>query len=162
MNFVEIGCFLGGSICYLGQKLKQRGIKLTMSAVDNWDFTNISTGHLELTEKNKDYLQQFKDNVAKCGLDVNTVVGDSIECSKRFDDKSIDFLFIDGCHTYPYVKDELIAWLPKMKENSIISGHDYSSSDGIREAVKEVFMDREIKFTENKDSYYVEMGNGLN
>lgn len=162
MNFVEIGSFLGGSICYLGQKIYARNIVLNMTAIDNWKFDNISTGHLQLTSKDKSYYEQFEDNVKKCGLSVCPIIGDSLDVAKIMKDKSIDFLFIDGCHEYPYVKDELIAWLPKMKENSILGGHDYSSSDGIRQAVSEVLSGFEIKFTEKKDSYYVEIGNGLN
>lgn len=161
MNFYEIGSFLGGSICTLGQKLKEKNIIVKMTAVDNWEFGNISLGHLEMTSKDKSYYEQFEENVKKCNLSVTPLIGDSIEISKFIKNNTIDFLFIDGDHSYPYVKKELDAWIPKMKKDSILAGHDYSSSDAIRKAVHETFPEDQINFTENKDSYYVVFGKGL-
>lgn len=159
MVFVEVGSFLGGSICHLGSKIKELGKNVKLYAVDNWRFDNISTGHLELTKSGQNYLEQFKENVNSCGLEVEAVVGDSIEIAKsgKFAEKSIDFIFIDGNHTYPYVRDELLAWLPYMKEDSVILCHDYNGSEGIRQAAKEIFGLNNLNFTENRDSYFVNM-----
>jgi hypothetical protein len=82
MVFVEVGSFLGGSICHLGSKIKELGKNVKLYAVDNWKFDNISTGHLELTKSGQNYLEQFKENVNSCGLEVEAVVGDSIEIAK--------------------------------------------------------------------------------
>lgn len=55
------------------------------------------------------------------------------------DDKCLDFLYIDGNHSYDAVKKDLNDWYPKMKHNSIISGHDYVSTAifGVIRAVDE-------------------------
>ena len=158
MNFVEIGSFVGGSICYFGQKLRQFNKQVNLTAVDTWKFENISTGHLQLVENN-DYYQAFLQNIAKCALSVKTVVSDSIEAADKFDDESIDFLFIDGCHTYPYTENELKAWLPKMKKNSIIAGHDYPEA-AIQKAVANVL--GEAKGTRMNNECYIKiLGDGL-
>lgn len=44
----------------------------------------------------------------------------------RFDDNSIDFIYIDGRHDYESVKRDLELYLPKLKNNGIIGGHDYN------------------------------------
>ena len=48
---------------------------------------------------------------------------DSVEASKYLADNSIDWLFIDGWHTG--LKYDLDAYMPKMKKDGLLSGHDY-------------------------------------
>ena len=58
----------------------------------------------------------------------------------RFDDNSIDFIYIDGRHDYESVKRDLKLYLPKLKLNVIIGGHDYSEKQwpDVYKAVNEV------------------------
>jgi len=158
---VEIGSFLGGSINYLINHIS-KDKSVSVYCVDDWKFENISHGHMALCKpkEEKPYIAQFWDNVPECETRITTLQMDSILASKNFADKSIDFLFIDGCHTYPYVKNELLAWLPKIKDNAIILGHDYSSSHDIQKMVCEIF-NNNVNFTENKDSYIYIHGKGL-
>lgn len=161
MKFVEIDSFLGGSLCVLGNEIKKRGKNVDFTAVDNWLFENIATGHYAYVNKDKSHYEQFLENVAH--LNVTSIVGDSIEIaqSDKIKDHSIDFLFIDGNHSMPYVLNELAAWIPKMKNDSILSGHDFSSSIDIQEAVNIIFADKVVNFTESRDSYWVQFGEGL-
>ena len=48
----------------------------------------------------------------------------SVEAAKAFDDESVDVVFIDGDHDYASVRDDLNAWLTKVKSGGIICGHD--------------------------------------
>jgi cephalosporin hydroxylase len=43
----------------------------------------------------------------------------------KFDDNSIDFIYIDGNHSYESVTKDLQLYLPKIKKGGFISGHDY-------------------------------------
>ena len=43
----------------------------------------------------------------------------------KFDDNSIDFIYIDGNHSYDSVTKDLQLYLPKIKKGGFISGHDY-------------------------------------
>jgi len=58
-----------------------------------------------------------------------------------YQDHSLDFVFIDANHYYEGVKNDLDAWLPKVKDSGIIAGHDYNpvSWPGVIKAVHEVF-----------------------
>lgn len=54
-------------------------------------------------------------------------------------DNYLDYLYIDGNHSYEAVKNDLNNWYPKMKKNSVISGHDYVKTPifGVIQAVDE-------------------------
>ena len=62
----------------------------------------------------------------------------SEEAVKKFKDKSIDMVFIDGEHTGEAVAQDIAMWLPKAKK--IICGHDYNWP-AIKESVDTVFKD---------------------
>lgn len=50
----------------------------------------------------------------------------SFNVHNQFEDNSIDFIYIDGNHSYEAIKSDLELYLPKLKQNGIISGHDYN------------------------------------
>ena len=39
--------------------------------------------------------------------------------------EDLDFVFVDGNHTYDYVKNDIINWFPKIKGRGIMFGHDW-------------------------------------
>lgn len=49
----------------------------------------------------------------------------SSEASREFDEESIDFVYIDGGHSIPCVKRDILSWWPKVKRGGIMAGHDY-------------------------------------
>ncbi len=50
----------------------------------------------------------------------------SIQASTTFDNESLDFIYIDGNHTLEAIKNDITHWLPKIKPNGVIGGHDYN------------------------------------
>lgn len=67
----------------------------------------------------------------------------SLEASKFFRDSYLDFAYIDACHSYEAVKQDLTAWYPKVKNGGVLAGHDYDSKiyPGLARAVDE-FIER--------------------
>jgi|GEM_PF-788389 len=59
------------------------------------------------------------------GKDVTWIEKVSMEAIKDVPDGSLDFVYIDGNHTYDYVMQDLIEWSKKVRVGGIISGHDY-------------------------------------
>lgn len=49
---------------------------------------------------------------------------------------SLDFVYIDGNHGYPYVKEDLAAWSDRVRSGGIVSGDDYDAP-GVRRALEE-------------------------
>lgn len=50
----------------------------------------------------------------------------SIDASKKFENNSLDFIYIDGDHSLEMLFD-LYAWTPKVKTGGIIAGHDFKN-----------------------------------
>jgi len=74
------------------------------------------------------------------GDKLNIIRDLSVNAAKRFNDNSLDFIFIDACHDYECVKEDLHTWYPKLKKGGIIAGHDYYDGHaGVEQAVNEFF-----------------------
>lgn len=75
-------------------------------------------------------LKEFIDN-GRCEL----IKATSVEAASKFEDNSLDFVYIDGDHSLFMILD-LIAWQPKIKVGGILSGHDWKNGpkSGINDA----------------------------
>ncbi len=65
----------------------------------------------------------------------------SLAGADHVDDASLDFVYIDACHTAPHPANDIAAWLPKIKPGGYIGGHDYDRSKfpGVADAVDSAF-----------------------
>jgi predicted O-methyltransferase YrrM len=84
----------------------------------------------------------------------------SKNAANLFRDKSLDFVFIDASHEYEDVRDDILSWLPKVKEGGVIAGHDYYPYDynyfqGVKKAVNEILGGQELKYSESCWIYYL-------
>lgn len=66
-------------------------------------------------------------------------------------DNSLDFVYIDGNHTYEFVTEDIFLWYPKVKRGGLLSGHDYDYKS-VKQAVDE-FIGKE-----NLELYIEDMG----
>ena len=53
----------------------------------------------------------------------------SVDAAKDFADASLDFVYIDGNHRFEYIIADIATWLPKLKKDGMICGHDYARVD---------------------------------
>lgn len=64
--------------------------------------------------------------------------GISWEMAVHVQDESLDCLYIDCCHEYGCVKNDLNAWFTKVKKGGIVGGHDILNERyGVQRAVEE-------------------------
>jgi len=70
-----------------------------------------------------------------------------------FIDEKFDLLFIDGGHDYEQVKRDLSRWVPRVKDNGIIAGHDYEI-EGVWRAVEEQLYRKYKKIVANHSFVY--------
>ena len=87
----------------------------------------------------------FQKNILAKHKHVKHIKKTSEEAVSEFDDKSLDFVYIDGNHRYEHVKNDLLRWKEKIKDGGYIGGHDLERvqvSNKIKEvkkAIVEVF-----------------------
>jgi hypothetical protein len=49
----------------------------------------------------------------------------STEAAKTIPDQSLDYVYIDARHDYCGVKEDIVAYYPKLRSGGIMAGHDY-------------------------------------
>ncbi len=49
----------------------------------------------------------------------------SVDALRRFEDDSLDFVYIDANHRDPFVSEDINQWYKKIKPGGILAGHDY-------------------------------------
>lgn len=52
----------------------------------------------------------------------------SLEAVRDFEYGCLDFVYIDGAHTFDYVMTDIIEWAKRVKKGGIVSGDDYEPS----------------------------------
>ena len=79
--------------------------------------------------------------------------------SFKFMKNTIDLVFIDGNHSYEYVKSDLEKYYPKVRTNGIIAIHDYdhpyhTSFPGVKKAVDEFVFLNNLELKKDGDVVY--------
>jgi len=59
------------------------------------------------------------------GLTCKIIRKKSMEALEDFEDRSLDWVYIDGNHSLPYVVQDLFYWSKKVRSGGVISGDDY-------------------------------------
>lgn len=84
---------------------------LDLIGVDPWERDRRKKRQAENALKGKAW-RQFHMTSAEA----SRVVGDAV---------SLDFVYIDGCHWFDHVMQDLILWARKVRKGGIVAGHDY-------------------------------------
>jgi hypothetical protein len=134
-TIVEIGSYMGESSLVFAQQFPDGKI----ICIDSWeggfdDSDSCSSDNYSEVENQFDIRQKMVGNITKIkGLSTSV----EVEC---------DLVYIDACHKYECVKNDINHWSPFTKK--IISGHDYCADDnflklhphisGVKTAVNEM------------------------
>jgi len=110
---LELGCFNGVSTRLFNQYTK-----------------DVTTVDIELSKEMKKLLLYFPN--------IKFVQEDSIEYLNSIPNQSFDVIYIDTTHDYGRTREELLLSYEKVKENGIISGHDYNT-DAVANAITSTF-----------------------
>jgi hypothetical protein len=131
ITIVEVGSYAGVSTEILALNFKN------IIAVDAW-LKALELGYAELNEKELQWAVDEFAKVKKRNKNIKTIEAFSSEAAEQIKDESIDCVYIDANHKYEFVKKDILAWRPKVKQGGIIAGHDYKNILGVRQAVNDV------------------------
>ena len=132
----ELGVMEGRVFLYLLWQCQN----LTMHGVDVWvqKDVDLEADVLEdFDSVNYGYYQNIKKLSA--GYNVRSILHRTTtsKAAQKIEDKSLDFIFIDANHSYEQTKNDILTWLPKVKKDGWILGHDIDWH-GVQIAVKEL------------------------
>ena len=132
-RLVEVGCLSGQSAAFLGVELINRGIKGKLDLVDVFTYGGTKA--------------QVLANLAP----IAEVLGDAHEClswdgAAKYEDHSLDFVFIDANHALETVSRDIDSWRHKVRRGGILGGHDFCAFEnfGVMQAVNERFARFEV------------------
>lgn len=122
----ELGCTCGAEIGvergHYSKRLCEAIPNLSLFCIDPWevyeDYGDIRDAH----RIHIDYAKAIRRLAPyKCTL----IRKSSMDAVKEFMVDSLDFVYIDGNHTFPYVWDDITQWYRIVRPGGIVSGHDY-------------------------------------
>ena len=73
----------------------------------------------------------------------------SLKAMEKFPSEMFDFVYIDACHYYPHVDNDINVWYNKVKTGGLFGGHDWSLPD-VNKAVRKFATDNNLKLEEDK------------
>ena len=135
-RFVEVGTYLGRSICSLGELVKQSGKNISVIGIDTCQGSgpegscgkDYHAGAVQ--EGGGSFADALHKNVLDCGLGdtITLIISDSLSASRLFAARSLEWVHLDARHDYASVKADIEAWLPKVKPGGWLSGDDYDET----------------------------------
>lgn len=124
-TFVEVGSWRGRSTSFIGPICNAQGTRLV--CVDHWSGSRDSLSDRYARElAAEDVEATFRANMKELGIDVEVLRERSVIAATRFAPASVDRVFLDGSHDAPSVAEDLAAWMPALKADGLLGGHDYS------------------------------------
>lgn len=124
-TILEIGAWLGKSTRWFAKQIPGDGV---VFAIDTWRGSGAEHINVpEYADKLPDLYQQFLSNVIHEGL-TNKIIPirmESLEAAQAIKFQP-DLIYIDAAHDTESVLKDLNAWVPKMRQDTIITGDDRS------------------------------------
>jgi hypothetical protein len=125
--FAEIGSWYGRSAAYMAVEIANSGKKIDFYCIDTWRGSDDLPWMAEqLVPKGGSAFPSFLQNMQRGGVAhlIQPMEMRSVEAARCFPDESFDFVMIDGGHDYKSVRDDVRAWLPKVKQGGVLGGDD--------------------------------------
>jgi predicted O-methyltransferase YrrM len=143
-TIVEIGSYLGASATVLAAGARRSGARVY--CVDTWENEG-------MTEGERDTWPEFRENTKRDSDVIVPLRGRSEDIAPIFQG-SIDFLFIDGDHSWEGIQRDLRTWGPKLKHSAWLLLHDIGWAEGVQKAVAEIVRPWEVEAPSNLPNLY--------
>ena len=150
-TMIEIGSFVGESTVLFAQSFKK--VIAVDPFLEGYDETDTTSYQFDFDNVYQTYLDRTSSY-----SNIQTIVDTSDNAVKELNGETYDFIYIDGIHTYQQVKMDIQNYLPLVKKDGIIGGHDYVNSGhlvGVYQAVNEMFGKPDKVFEDNSWIKYI-------
>jgi len=130
---IEIGTCRAESTVFLLEKCPNI-TKIT--TVDPYKAYNDWNGEINQNVIDK-FMMIAQENLKPYGKRAIMVRETSIDAASKFKNESVDFIFVDGDHSYDATLADCETYYPKLKKGGFFCGHDYSSIEAVNRAVND-------------------------
>lgn len=118
-TLVELGTYSGSSFAAFCQATEACGAGTKCYGIDLWE------GDIHMGSFDEELFREVSGYMAANHPDTAVLVRKNFNSAvSDFADGSIDFLHIDGTHTYEAVGNDFRTWLPKMSDRGVVLFHD--------------------------------------
>jgi predicted O-methyltransferase YrrM len=133
LSMIEIGSYAGESTQMFANEFKM--VIAIDPFMNDYDPNDVTCSYMEL-EKVYDTFKEVVD----CNNNINHIRMTSDDAIKPLLGAQVDFVYIDGLHTYEQIKKDIHNYKQLIKPGGFIGGHDYHSNwSGIIKGVDEAF-----------------------
>jgi len=133
MTMIEIGSYAGESTRLFSEVFKK--VISIDPFMNDYDKNDITCDYMDL---DKVYFH-FINNISQHS-NIEHIRKTSDEAIFDLKNLKVDFVYIDGLHTYEQVKKDIINYKPLINSGGFIGGHDYSPHwQGVKNAIDEEF-----------------------
>lgn len=154
-HFVEVGTWKGKSAAFMGVEIINSGKNIKFDCID--PFISVGEEIPQYMITHEDLKNDFIVNMKPLEGNYTLHTIGSPKITEIYEDKSLDFVFIDGSHKYEDVVEDIKAWLPKIKKGGILAGHDYIDFDDVRRAVHDVLGEQNYSDPWNNRCWIIEL-----
>lgn len=130
-----VGCEIGLAEGFTTEYLLNSNDSLILYGIDPFenyvDWNGYNLNERDIVGK------QFLKRTEKFGNRLIFIRKYSDDAVNDIPDNSLDFIFIDGLHTYDQLTKDMKNYYPKVKSGGIFSGHDYTLIKCITDAVND-------------------------
>lgn len=124
--FVSMGYKVGAEIgVYKGEfteKFCKAGLK--MYAIDPWH-SYAGSGRTQRDQDRQNFLYEHTKRTLAPYNDCTIIRKASMDAVREFKDRSLDFVYIDGDHSFKHVAQDIYEWTWKVRIGGVVAGHDY-------------------------------------
>lgn len=142
MSMIEIGSYAGQSTKIFSENFKS--VTSIDPFISNYDPNDIACKFMPLEE-----VYNVFNEVLKNHSNIKHIKMTSDDAVNELKGKKFDFIYIDGLHTYEQIKKDITNYLPLLKKDSIIGGHDYHLNwYGVVKGINEILGEPDMKFVD--------------
>lgn len=118
-RLVELGTYSGSSFAAFCQAAEACGAGTKCYGIDLWE------GDMHMGSFDEALFREVADYMAASHPQTATLVRKDFNSAVAdFADGTVDFLHIDGTHTYEAVANDFRTWLPKLSDSGVVLFHD--------------------------------------
>lgn len=124
--FVDMGFKVGAEIGVYKAAFTEKFCKvgLKMFAIDPW-MAYQGAGRTQQEQARQNFIFGHAQRTLAPYKDCEIIRSTSMDALKYFADESLDFVYLDGDHSFKHIAADIEEWSKKVRKGGIVAGHDY-------------------------------------